>query len=252
MTDLVPTNHNAVALDLAKIPTEQLQEELRRTLEVTVESLVRTAAIVRELEHRGIDLSELRIGLAGYLRQIAHGRLSAKAVVRFAERPLLLRAVSDLPLEEQERLADGEPVKLAVFGDHGQVDHRMVDPLDLSADQIRLIFGGPVIRSVSQQVPLLEDRRVRATRRASSPASGRITADRERGGLIVRKTFFPIAEVIQAMAGLSSTGGGEAEQTSLVVKIGVDEHRRLKIRAAEAGTSVAELVRTALRAYGMI
>jgi hypothetical protein len=237
--------------DLSTRSTDELRAQLAETLEITVANLLRMAAIVAELERRGVDLADLRLGLVGYLRQIAHGRLAARAVVRFAERPLLLRSVSSLPLPDQERLAEGERVQLAVHQE-GAVTHRLVDPLDLSADQVRRVFGRDGLRTVEQQVPLLEERRAAPRKRA--PRRGTVSADSERSGLRIGRSFAPLEEVLAALAELADadydeTAEGEA---ALVLKLSAAQHQQLKVRAARSRSSMTTLALRALAAYGLL
>ena len=64
----------------------------------------------------GEDLSDLRHGIARTLPLIAAGRLAAEAVIAFAGRARILRALEGLDLSTQRRLADGEPVPVYLPG----------------------------------------------------------------------------------------------------------------------------------------
>lgn len=136
-----------------------LQQELIDGLRLTAASLMRLACIVRILEERGKDLSDLRIGLLSYLRKIAYGQVLAEVVVRFAEHPDLMRRVSQLPIPDQERLASGEPIQLAVWRVGGGTDHRMVDPLSLTKKQIGQVFGPARLRPLHEQIVRMEAKR---------------------------------------------------------------------------------------------
>jgi hypothetical protein len=92
----------------ANRPTDELKAELARLLGFTAENLLRLAVVVAELESRGEDLSDLKIGLLPLLRSIAAGTLLPEVVVRFAGQPRALKAVGALPLDEQRRFASGE------------------------------------------------------------------------------------------------------------------------------------------------
>src|SRR5271157_1277362 len=101
-------------LELARLETIQLRQELTQSLHVTAAHLRRLAIIVRLLEERGEDLTDLRIGLLPYLRQIALGQILPEVIVRFAESPWMIRLVGSLPLPDQKRLSDGDRVTLVV------------------------------------------------------------------------------------------------------------------------------------------
>ncbi len=85
--------------------TADLRRELARGIEVTAEHLRRLAAIWRELERRGEDLTSLRKGLAFYLPLIAADKVDAYLVSRFAGSGELLRIAATLPVGVQRELA---------------------------------------------------------------------------------------------------------------------------------------------------
>ena len=89
---------------LRTISTEQLRAELAQALGLTARHLLYLAAVWRELERRGEDLSDLRSGIGVYLPAIAAGSVLPETVVRFAGKPTLLRAVAALTPDEQRRL----------------------------------------------------------------------------------------------------------------------------------------------------
>src|SRR6185312_4651239 len=101
-----------LSMDLNRIPTPDLRAELARGLSLTADTLTRLGMVWQELERRGEDLADLRQGLAKTLPLIAAGRLAAEAVVAFAGRPSLLRALEGVPLERQRSLANGEPIQV--------------------------------------------------------------------------------------------------------------------------------------------
>ena len=90
--------------------TADLRAELSTALRLTVRHLIYLAAIWRELESRGEDLSELRSGIGAYVASIAAGRVIPETVVAFADRPATLRRVAALPVAEQRAIASGAPV----------------------------------------------------------------------------------------------------------------------------------------------
>ena len=76
-----------------------------------------------------------------------------------------------------------------------------------------------------------------------------------KNGVRVGRVLVPVADVVAALADLHSPAA-EADpadaDSSLVVKLTDEEHRRLRVRAAEGDTSMAALVRNAMRAAGLI
>lgn len=235
---------------LESLTTEQLREELAQGLRVTAECLSRLAAVVRILEERGEDLSELRIGLIGYLRRIAHGQVLPEVVVRFADSPMLLRRIASLPLPDQKRLAEGEPVKLVVPQEGGPADHRMADPLRMTRDQITLVFAADHIRDTAEQLLVVQDRRSKPVAKRLRDQR-RVRPDRDRGGIVIGRAFAAQAEAVAALADLASPEDESERDKALVVKLTKAEHAKLW-QAAGPGKSMTELARQAMRAMGVI
>ena len=86
MSDLVPADiirspRLEIATRVHEMDTPTLRGELARALTVTAETLEYLAAIWRELERRGQDLSELRKGMGQYLPLIAAATSSLMLVL---------------------------------------------------------------------------------------------------------------------------------------------------------------------------
>lgn len=243
-------------VDLARLKAldaPALRAELTSALGLTSRHLLYLAAVWSELESRGEDLSDLRSGIGVYLPLIATGQVLPDIVVRFAGQSALLRAVAALPLPEQRRLADGNPVPLVVRQGDGYT-HRMLPAYALTAAQSRQVFGDRTIRTEAEQIALLTDRPTGPTKPGRSPKRGKFRADRERGVILLgRKPLHP-GDLIAALADLQSPQSDElGDDASMVpIKLAPDEHRRFKIKAAESNTTQQTLARNALRAAGLI
>jgi hypothetical protein len=246
---VAPTVADDLVREIESLSSEQIRSELARSLAHTAAHFLRSAMLVKVLEDRGEDLSDLRIGLLGYLRRIACGQVLPEVVVRFAEYPLLIQRVSVLPLQDQQKLAAGEPVLLSVFGPDGAITRRMVDPIRMTREQIVQVFAKDRIRSEGEQALLLEDRRLRPAPKAKS--LGRVRADRERGGLVLGRTFVETAEVVCALAELAGEDDDAPRDKSLLVKLSEAEHAALW-KTAGPTKSMSELARNAMRAAGLI
>ena len=251
-TSLVPAGPHLPAAELKKLndlPTDRLKDELGKSLQLTSNHLVRLATIVRVLEERGEDLSELRIGLLGYLRRIAYGQVLPEVVVRYAEFPLLIQRIAALPLPEQQRLGAGEPVKVMVAKD----DHRLVDPLKMTRDQVGQVFARDHIRDEAEQLQLLQERTGRQRER-KLPARRRVRADLERGGIVIGRVYADAGDVLAALGELKGMPkeGGNDETVQRPVSLSDAEWRRLKVLAVKSGTSMSALVRRALWTAGLL
>lgn len=253
-TELVLRNIESRRAELDRLTTEALRKELASALQLTADSLLHTALIVRTLEERGEDLSELKIGLLPYLRQIAYGQVAPEVIVRFAQSPQLIRLISTLPAPDQMRLGAGDPVQIVVRREDGGADHRMIDPLLLTRDQVHLVFTAGRIRPLEEQATILDDRPVRKT---STRTIGKIKVDAKRGVLKIGYTKITPDEARAALAELS-VGEMEIDESQddgakmLAVKLTEDQHRRLKMHAAERGIPMNVLALRALHAAGLI
>jgi hypothetical protein len=239
--------------EVVAMTTEQLRAALSRSMARTAAELTRLAWIVRVLEERGEDLSDLRVGLLDYLRFIAYGRLVPEAVVRFGSDPALLRAVQALPNPDQRRLAEGGPVTVVVRrGD--AFDRREVDPTYLTAGLRRQVFGRAGLRSEAEQIAWLEDRD--GGHAPAKPArSGPCVADPRRGGIRVGRTFVPAADVVAALASLKGpTEGGDDDplEVTVITRLTRRQHTSLKIAADRGQTDMQVLIRHALAAQGLL
>jgi hypothetical protein len=236
--------------ELSLLSTEELKAELARAMEITVAALRRMAAIVRVLEERGEDLSDLKNGLLHYLRRIAYEQCLPETVVRFGNVPILVRNVSKLPLPDQRKLAGGEPVPLVVRGPDGRFELRQADPLGLSGAQVAQVFAPDHVRDQSEQILWLEMRGMKPARKPRR--SERVRPSPTGDGVIVGKVHLPSALVVEALAALRGPAPGDDEDlTQVGIRMTEAEHVALKKAAADGGTNVSLLVRRALRAYGL-
>lgn len=158
MNDLaIRFEHSAAAYDhLRSLSVDELRGELSRALTITAKTVSYLAMVWRELESRGEDLSDLRVGIGAYLPQIAAGHLAAEAVVSFAGRKAVLDGVAALPIEKQIAIASGERVTVMVQTGSGLVEKEM-PATALSAEQAKLVFDDGRIRSSREQKKILED-----------------------------------------------------------------------------------------------
>lgn len=236
---------------LEALDNQSLKAELANALSMTAANLLRLATIVRILEDRGEDLTELRIGMLGYLRRIACGQILPEVVVRFGEFPSLVQRVGNLPLGEQKQLASGEPVKLIVYRDTG-VEHRLLDPLKLTGPQVVQVFARDHIRDESEQIAIIESRM--ANKPKKTIRARKVKADPKRGGLVIGRNFATVEEILE---GLAELGGADFDEdiegeASVLVPLSAAEHRQLKVKAAKSAVGMSGLARRALCAAGLI
>lgn len=172
------------AADFNALPTEKLREILTVCLRNQADNLVTMARAVKALEDRGEDLSPLRIALLPKLRLIACGQLLPEVLTRgWPYR--LVRFVTRLPLDEQRRFVDGDPLKVAVYAPDGkEVTHRLVEILDLErpeqADLRKQVYADDHVRTLAEQALVLDQQRAKAkTFRSELVEGGRIDREQE-------------------------------------------------------------------------
>jgi hypothetical protein len=247
----VDSIHNLpVDTELLNMSSQALRERLAQSLTMTAQHLQHLSRIWAELERRGEDLSDLRTGLAVYMPQIAAGRLDAGAVIRFAGQPTILRSIAGLPLERQQALANGEPVPVLTVNADGKYEPTDMPAYALTAAQARMVFDGDKIRSGDEQRAMLESARVSKAARVRPGPQNRVRYDAKADVLRIGRSSATVGEVTAALA-TANQGGSTAVSTpadiQVLTKFTESEHRMLKVRAAEAGMSVQEYMRTILK-----
>ena len=247
----VPSDLPEELSNLATLDNAGLREELSRSIRMTAAHLLRLAWIVRLLEERGEDLADLRLGLITYLRRIAYGQVLPEVVVRFAESPLMVQTIAQLPAPDQARIAAGDPVTLMVRRPDGTFDRRLADPLRMRRDQAWQVFAKGRIRDEGEQILYLEDREKGTVRTSKRAANSAIQPDPARGGLIVGKRFVPSGLVVSALAEMGGDLSDDPPEIALGIKLTEAEHVALKNAATRAGISMNVLVRRSLLVSGL-
>lgn len=241
--------------ELNSMSTQQLRTALAQSLTLSAQHLAYLALIWGELEKRGEDLSDLRTGMAAYLPQIAAGRLDAEAVIRFAGQPTVLRSLAGLPLQRQQALAKGEPVKVLTATADGSYTAAEMPAYTLTAAQARMVFDGDKIRSPDEQRATLESLRVSKTARARPGAQNRVRYDPKADVVRIGRSSATVGEVTAALAEaarqreperVSAIVGGDEDLSQVAILLSKAERAQLKVRAAEADMSQQDYMRAML------
>jgi len=178
MNTTTVTDNNRALSDLAAFSTDDLKARLAQQMTLTAQHLQEMAYIWVELEHRGVDLSELRTGLTDYLGKIASGELDARAVVQFAGSRQLLRYLSTLPITEQQALVERGTVELVLPGSGDTTTRKLTH---LSSSEVTQVFGHGILRDTQAQRQLLESKssiQKVGRKRAANKQSARIAYNR--------------------------------------------------------------------------
>jgi hypothetical protein len=241
--------------DLATWTDADLRAELVRGLTMTAAGLARMGWVWQELERRGCDLSDLRQGIALYLPEIASGRLAPEAVVAFASRRSILRALTGVPLNEQRRLAAGGTLPII---DPGEPDASNEYPLaSLPSSMLPVVFAGDGdIRTPQLQRLFLRSRTPRIPPREAARVF-RPRYDPSTGIIIVGKMSVRLSDLLSELAASAGTDKplldeNPAAYHTVKVRLTTEELERLGNAARKSGLPEWELGRKALRAFGLI
>ena len=184
---------------LRKLDVDDLKKELVKELGVSVSHLIRLASIVRVLEEKGENLTELRLGMLTHLRRIAYGQLLPETVVALQTSPMLLTRVASLPLPDQKQIVEQGYVEVA---EPDIEQSRRVPLLSLARNEIMQVFGKDEIRDLDAQRNYLRNHQPRR-RQARQVDSRGIQVDRKAGGIRVGGVLISRRELARYLADLS-------------------------------------------------
>lgn len=250
--DLVPNPPTRISSELVSMTTAQLREELARGLTLTAETLYRLGMIWRELEDRGEDLSSLRHGLARTLPLIASGLLAAEAVVAFAGRPAILRAIQGVPLDQQRGLASGQTVEVALATNSQKTE--LVPITSIPAGRLSAVFqDGAILPPSEQRVRMGRKKKIAIPEEPERRYQPRY--DPAAGVIYVGRMPVRLADILEELSSVSGPDYSPVEADEyVIVKTRLKQHEAAKLLASceKTGLPEWELIRKALRAFGLI
>jgi hypothetical protein len=176
--------------------TDELWTELVEGLRLRADHLRYLAAVWKELESRGEDMTRLRGGACAYLPLIASGAVLPEVVERYLGKPVC-RAIASLPVERQaELVADDAAVPLAVYEERAWT-HRRIPVNSLTRSQVDVVFGDGRVRDQSEQIALLTVP-ARPQKITSKPITvGKVTLGN--GVVRIGRQVAPLDDLIRAM-----------------------------------------------------
>lgn len=101
-------NLEALKVEFSAWSSDRLRTEFANGLRITVDHLVRMAAMLHELERRGESVTGAPTRILTLLRRISRGELLPEVVVQFAGTPTVLSKIGTLPPERQRMMLDDE------------------------------------------------------------------------------------------------------------------------------------------------
>lgn len=221
--------------ELTKLSVQELRKELANGLTMTAAGLAYMAAVWGELERRGEDMGELRVGMGRLLPLIASGRLAAEAVVAFAGRPIILRYLEGMDIKLQRRLADGEMIPVYL---QGEKEPQAMPLVRIPPKAIpHVIRDGVICTPAEQRLAMSPKKR---TPERAQPRYSAVVNKSERT-IKIGNTSAPIATVTAALA----------EAAGRVGEIVDTEDRPAKVRGGKFTDDECERIQAAAKSQGI-
>lgn len=186
---------------IRQMDTEDIVKALDAAFRWTLAGLEWMALLLRVAEQeRGRDLSGLRNTFMRWVRRIAYRQVLADVVflLQDEKKAAAARSIARLPILEQRRLVSGERLRLIVFGADGKTTHIMADPFEMTADQLRQVFGGSAVRNDAEQVLYLQDLRTKAALPVPEKIGEKVEIVKEDFAVRVGRYVVPGEDIIRA------------------------------------------------------
>ncbi len=180
-------------------------------------------------------------------------RLAAEAVVAFSGRPALLRAIEGVPLDQQRRYAAGEPIQVIA---PDRAEGVLTMPLaQLPAAALRVVFADGEVRTPEAQRLAFRPRG--KNKRRDEGNRWRPRYDREAGTVAVGRMTIQVSDLLHELAAAAGPDNAllDAEPDQYVtvkVRLTREESKRLVEMAKRTELPDWELIRKAMRAFGLI
>lgn len=143
--------------DPANLSTEEIHKEIASFATLAAEVVDRWAVLLKELSKRRAPHPMFRHPVMQFWESIAEHKLSPRAAVLLADRKrgTMIRAVLPLPIVEQEAIAEGREIPVAVRTEAGEIkaDHLPIHRMDPAT--MNRAFGPEGIRSVYEQTEII-------------------------------------------------------------------------------------------------
>lgn len=215
---VLETEHGPVGSAISAAELQALRDgtpEQRRTAALTAtgdmrHAFIRTAAIAVVMDDAGDDRPDFWTPkLWGLLLDVGRNRLIPELATGYSSKPMpWFRAIKQLPVEDQRRLVDGEPLKVVTRSRDGDdFTHILVRIQDVDSKSIGLLeqaIGPEGIRTEAQQRSYLVEQDNTSYREARKRSSlPEYVVDSKRHQLTVNQPrVFTKAELLEILAAI--------------------------------------------------
>lgn len=189
---------NELTIESARNWTDdQIRKAIVSGLDGMAESLLAACIAVTVAKERGIDVGKLA-KMYDNAELIAGGKLSPKAAQRIGTHKKMIAAMVGLPFDLQERLAEGQKVKIAYRDKHtGAVRYAEQSIFEMDDIRLRLAFTDGGITPLEEQGKAVL---VHVAFAEPAPKKAKIKPDAKTGELIIGKTRVSQDDLKQALA----------------------------------------------------
>lgn len=182
---------------LKETDPETLRSVLAECLGMSAQLLIKASFCVERMDQLGIVIDGVSSATLSLLRRIFHRQVSADLYIYTRGKDKLFQRVSLLPIDQQEAIARGEPVRVMC----GNGDHRMVAPMSLTSEEIDQVFGRGFIRDDSEQVGWRNERSARNSP-ALTTTEEPVAIDARKNGVVVNGYFLSKSRMHELLASL--------------------------------------------------
>lgn len=178
-----------------KLSDEELKAEFAKWAGLSVEGLIRLAALWQRLVNRGLEDAGIEISRTFYLDRIIAGSVLPALVVAFSKQPVHLRKLVWLTPDDQQSIVDGNPVPFVVKP--GEL--RMLPVRALTTRQLTQVICDGAIRDEAAQTAFICQPAKKHTPGKPSKL-GKLRYDPTTGFVHMGNTFMPYTDVVEYLA----------------------------------------------------
>lgn len=176
-------------------------EQLQKAFVETTEGILRCSVIVKYMDAAGDDFpKQVPVAFIDAVRRVARQELLPETFLAVNWSGSLLKTVARYSKDDQRKIANDKTIETVVrFGDSFEV--RKIEPISMSTNQIKQVFGPDGLRAKAQQIAYIEDRATTdyVKTKTFKPET---RLDKKRGGAWFGETFVSRAELASLLAQL--------------------------------------------------